>query len=81
MALISSGDPGIYAMAAAVFEVLEDPEPAWIQVEIQVAPGISALQAAAARIGAPIGHDFCAISLSDILKPWEAHRAADCGGG
>jgi len=71
VALISSGDPGIYAMAAAVFEVLEIAEPAWLQVEIQVAPGISALQAAAARIGAPIGHDFCAISLSDILKPWE----------
>ena len=71
VALISSGDPGIYAMAAAVFEVLETAEPAWLQVEIQVAPGISALQAAAARIGAPIGHDFCAISLSDILKPWE----------
>ncbi len=71
VALISSGDPGIYAMAAAVFEVLETPEPHWQQVEIQVAPGISALQAAAARIGAPIGHDFCAISLSDILKPWE----------
>ncbi|MBW4464918.1 MAG: precorrin-3B C(17)-methyltransferase [Pegethrix bostrychoides GSE-TBD4-15B] len=71
VALISSGDPGIYAMAAAVFEVLETPEPAWEQIQIQVAPGISALQAAAARVGAPIGHDFCAISLSDILKPWE----------
>jgi cobalt-precorrin 5A hydrolase / precorrin-3B C17-methyltransferase len=71
IALISSGDPGIYAMAAAVFEVLEqDAKPSWQAIEIQVAPGISALQAAAARIGAPIGHDFCAISLSDILKPW-----------
>ena len=71
IALISSGDPGIFAMAAAVFEVLEqDAKPGWQAIEIQVAPGISALQAAAARIGAPIGHDFCAISLSDILKPW-----------
>lgn len=70
VALISSGDPGIYAMATAVFEVMETPEPAWQQVAIQVAPGISALQATAARIGAPIGHDFCAVSLSDILKPW-----------
>jgi cobalt-precorrin 5A hydrolase/precorrin-3B C17-methyltransferase len=73
VAVVSSGDPGIYAMAAAVFEALEqDAKPAWQQIAIQVAPGISALQAAAARIGAPIGHDFCVISLSDILKPWSA---------
>jgi cobalt-precorrin 5A hydrolase/precorrin-3B C17-methyltransferase len=71
VALVSSGDPGIYAMAAAVFEVLEqDATPAWQHVEIQVCPGISAMQAAAAHVGAPLGHDFCAISLSDILKPW-----------
>ena len=71
VALVSSGDPGIYAMAAAVFEVLEhDNRPAWQRVEIQVCPGISAMQAAAAQVGAPLGHDFCAISLSDILKPW-----------
>jgi cobalt-precorrin 5A hydrolase / precorrin-3B C17-methyltransferase len=70
VAVVSSGDPGIYAMAAAVFEVLSDPKPEWQRVQVQVAPGISALQAAAAKIGAPIGHDFCAISLSDILKPW-----------
>jgi cobalt-precorrin 5A hydrolase / precorrin-3B C17-methyltransferase len=71
VALISSGDPGIYAMAAAVFEVLEqEAQSRWQAIDIQVVPGISALQAAAARIGAPIGHDFCAISLSDILKPW-----------
>ena len=71
VALISSGDPGIYAMAAAVFEVLEQEDQSrWQAIDIQVVPGISALQAAAARIGAPIGHDFCAISLSDILKPW-----------
>jgi cobalt-precorrin 5A hydrolase / precorrin-3B C17-methyltransferase len=72
VAMISSGDPGIYAMAAAVFEALEtDDKPEWRSLHIQVCPGISALQAAASQIGAPIGHDFCAISLSDILKPWE----------
>ncbi|NJR38484.1 MAG: precorrin-3B C(17)-methyltransferase [Leptolyngbyaceae cyanobacterium CSU_1_4] len=71
VALISSGDPGIYAMATAVFEVIEqDAKPEWQRLEIQVAPGISAMQAAAAQVGAPIGHDFCTISLSDILKPW-----------
>jgi cobalt-precorrin 5A hydrolase / precorrin-3B C17-methyltransferase len=71
VAVVSSGDPGIYAMAAAVFEVLEhDAKPEWQSIEIQVAPGISAMQAAAALVGAPLGHDFCAISLSDILKPW-----------
>lgn len=70
--MVSSGDPGIYAMAAAVFEVLErDSKPDWNEIEIQVCPGISAMQAAAAQVGAPLGHDFCAISLSDILKPWE----------
>ncbi|MGQ9869982.1 precorrin-3B C(17)-methyltransferase [Leptodesmis sp.] len=72
VAIVSSGDPGIYAMAAAVFEVLErEAKPEWEQVEIQVCPGISAMQAAAAQVGAPLGHDFCAISLSDILKSWE----------
>jgi len=71
VAVVSSGDPGIYAMAAAVFEVMErEDEPAWRRIEIQVCPGISAMQAAAAQVGAPLGHDFCAISLSDILKPW-----------
>jgi cobalt-precorrin 5A hydrolase / precorrin-3B C17-methyltransferase len=71
VALVSSGDPGIYAMAAAVFEVLErEDRPAWHHIEIQVCPGISAMQAAAAQVGAPLGHDFCVISLSDILKPW-----------
>jgi len=70
--VVSSGDPGIYAMAAAVFEVLDQyNKPEWQTIAIQVAPGISAMQAAAASIGAPLGHDFCVISLSDILKPWE----------
>ena len=71
VAVVSSGDPGIYAMATAVFEVIDrDANPAWQAIDIHVAPGISAMQAAAAAIGAPLGHDFCAISLSDILKPW-----------
>ncbi|MBU7581952.1 MAG: precorrin-3B C(17)-methyltransferase [Nostoc sp. TH1S01] len=71
VAVVSSGDPGIYAMAAAVLEVLDRyPKPEWDSIEIHVAPGISAMQAAAAAVGAPLGHDFCAISLSDILKPW-----------
>ncbi len=71
VAVVSSGDPGIYAMAAAVFEVCDRyPKPEWDSIDIHVAPGISAMQAAAAAIGAPLGHDFCAISLSDILKPW-----------
>ncbi|MCG5060548.1 MAG: precorrin-3B C(17)-methyltransferase [Limnoraphis sp. WC205] len=70
--LVSSGDPGIFAMAAAVFEVLERSfQPEWESIEIRVCPGISAMQAAAASVGAPLGHDFCVISLSDILKPWE----------
>jgi cobalt-precorrin 5A hydrolase / precorrin-3B C17-methyltransferase len=71
VALVSSGDPGIYAMATAVFEVIErEAKPEWYRLDIQVAPGISAMQAAASLVGAPIGHDFCTISLSDILKPW-----------
>ncbi|BAZ31912.1 cobalamin biosynthesis precorrin-3 methylase [Cylindrospermum sp. NIES-4074] len=71
VAVVSSGDPGIYAMATAIFEVLDrHTRLEWHSIDIQVAPGISAMQAAAAAIGAPLGHDFCAISLSDILKPW-----------
>lgn len=73
VALVSSGDPGIYAMATLVFELLErGGRPDWGRVAITVVPGLSALQAAAARIGAPLGHDFCAISLSDLLTPWPA---------
>ncbi|MDH3472714.1 MAG: precorrin-3B C(17)-methyltransferase [Rhodospirillales bacterium] len=71
VALVCSGDPGIYAMAALVFELLErENKLAWRRPAVTVVPGISALQAAAARIGAPLGHDFCAISLSDLLTPW-----------
>jgi cobalt-precorrin 5A hydrolase/precorrin-3B C17-methyltransferase len=77
VALISSGDAGIYAMATLVFECLESgglPNGA-ARAEIVVSPGISAMQAAAARAGAPLGHDFCAISLSDLLTPWAAIEA------
>ena len=70
VALVSSGDPGIYAMAALAFELIDGGEPAWRRIAVQVTPGISAMQAAAARVGAPLGHDFCAISLSDLLTPW-----------
>ena len=71
VALISSGDAGIYAMASLVFELLDrSDDPAWQRVEVVMTPGISALQAAAARTGAPLGHDFCTISLSDLMTPW-----------
>lgn len=69
--VISSGDPGVFAMAAAVFEAVDAGDPAWRDLDIRVLPGISAMFAAAARIGAPLGHDFCAINLSDNLKPWD----------
>ncbi len=72
VALVSSGDAGIYAMAALAFEVLDrDDNPAFNRVDIRVSPGISAVQAAAARIGAPLGHDFALVSLSDLLTPWD----------
>lgn len=69
--VVSSGDPGVFAMAAAVFEAVEAGDPSWRNLDIRVLPGISAMFAAAARIGAPLGHDFCAINLSDNLKPWD----------
>jgi len=70
VALIGSGDAGIYALATLVFELLDREDRSdWNRVAVQVSPGISALQAAASRIGAPLGHDFCAISLSDLLTP------------
>ena len=71
VAVVSSGDAGVFAMASAVFEAIEAGEPSWRQLDPEVIPGISAMFAAAARVGAPLGHDFCAISLSDNLKPWE----------
>jgi precorrin-3B C17-methyltransferase len=71
VAVVSGGDPGIFAMAAAVIEAVEAGPEAWRALDIAVLPGITAMQAAAARLGAPLGHDFCAISLSDNLKSWE----------
>ncbi|GAC56116.1 precorrin-2 C20-methyltransferase/precorrin-3B C17-methyltransferase [Gordonia hirsuta DSM 44140 = NBRC 16056] len=68
VAVVSSGDPGVFAMAAAVTEVAS--EPAWQHVPVRVVPGVSAAQAVAAAAGAPLGHDFAIISLSDLLKPW-----------
>ncbi len=77
VALVSSGDPGIYAMASLTFECLDadDLPDGAHRAEIVVAPGISAFQAASARAGAPFGHDFCTISLSDLLTPWPAIEA------
>ncbi len=73
VALVSSGDAGIYAMASLVFELIERGGRAdWARVEIAGLPGVSAMQVAAAKAGAPLGHDFCAISLSDLLTPWTA---------
>ncbi|WP_027243426.1 precorrin-3B C(17)-methyltransferase [Leisingera daeponensis] len=71
--VVSSGDPGVFAMASAVFEALEnnaESNPEWLDLDIRVLPGITAMLAAAAAIGAPLGHDFAAINLSDNLKPW-----------
>lgn len=81
VALISSGDIGIYAMATLVFELLDlelnnketgsEHSRQWLDVDIEVVPGISAMQAGASRVGALLGHDFCTISLSDLLTPWQ----------
>ncbi|MFO1155028.1 MAG: precorrin-3B C(17)-methyltransferase [Rhodospirillales bacterium] len=71
VALVSSGDAGVYGLAALAFELFDrERKAAWQRIELRVAPGLSALLAAAARAGAPLGHDFCAISLSDLLTPW-----------
>jgi precorrin-2 C20-methyltransferase / precorrin-3B C17-methyltransferase len=71
VAVVSSGDPGVFAMASAVLEqAASDPE-RWGGVGIRVLPGVTAAQAVASRAGAPLGHDYCAISLSDRLKPWQ----------
>jgi precorrin-2 C20-methyltransferase / precorrin-3B C17-methyltransferase len=68
VAVVSSGDPGVFAMAAAVLEVAERPE--FAGVPVRIVPGLTAAQAVAARVGAPLGHDFCVLSLSDVRKPW-----------
>lgn len=88
-ALISSGDIGIYAMATLVFELIDqqlqgnEQHPEWLDVDIEVVPGVSAMQAGASRIGAMLGHDFCTISLSDLLTPWQTieKRIHACGQG
>jgi precorrin-2 C20-methyltransferase / precorrin-3B C17-methyltransferase len=79
VAIVSSGDPGIFAMAAAVYEALEGAGERYAGLPVRIVAGVSAMQVAAARAGAPLGHDFCVISLSDQLKPWaviEARLAA-----
>jgi precorrin-3B C17-methyltransferase len=70
VAIVSGGDPGVFAMAAAVFEAIEYGPPEWRDLDIRVEPGVTAMLAAAAEVGAPLGADFCAISLSDNLKSW-----------
>jgi precorrin-2 C20-methyltransferase/precorrin-3B C17-methyltransferase len=69
VAVVSSGDPGVFAMASAVLEVAVEPQ--WKDVPVRVLPGITAAQAVASRVGAPLGHDYCVLSLSDRLKPWK----------
>lgn len=69
--VVSGGDPGVFAMAAAICEAMETGPETWRRLDITVLPGVTAMLAVAARAGAPLGHDFCAISLSDNLKPWE----------
>ena len=71
VAVVSGGDPGVFAMAAAVFEAIEIGDPGWRELDIHVEPGVTAMLAAAAEVGAPLGGDFCAVSLSDNLKSWE----------
>lgn len=72
-ALVSSGDIGIYAMASLAYELLDQhPKAEWFDVSIETIPGVSAMQAAASKVGAPLGHDFCTISMSDLLTPWES---------
>jgi precorrin-2 C20-methyltransferase/precorrin-3B C17-methyltransferase len=73
VAVVSSGDPGVFAMASAVLEVAC--EPPWKDVPVRVLPGLTAAQAVASRVGAPLGHDYCVLSLSDRLKPWEVIAA------
>lgn len=70
VAMVSGGDPGVFAMAAAVCEAIEHGPEAWRTLDVTVVPGVTAMLAVAARCGAPLGHDFCALSLSDNLKPW-----------
>jgi precorrin-3B C17-methyltransferase len=70
VAVVSGGDPGVFAMAAAVFEAIEQGPPTWRALDVTVLPGVTAMLAASARLGAVLGNDFCALNLSDNLKPW-----------
>ncbi|MEZ5788227.1 MAG: precorrin-3B C(17)-methyltransferase [Xanthobacteraceae bacterium] len=82
VALVSGGDPGVFAMAAAVCGAIETGPVEWRGIDLVVVPGITAMLAVAARVGAPLGHDFCALSLSDNLKPWELiERRLDAAAG
>src|SRR5580693_8093748 len=82
VAVVSGGDPGVFAMAAAICEEIEAGPASWRALDIEIIPGITAMLAVAARIGAPLGHDFCALSLSDNLKPWELiERRLDAAAG
>ncbi len=82
VALVSGGDPGVFAMAAAVCEAIERGPPAWGALDLMIIPGVTAMLAVAAHAGAPLGHDFCALSLSDNLKPWDTiERRLDAAAG
>ncbi len=82
VAVVSGGDPGVFAMAAAICEQIESGPQAWRTLDVIFVPGITAMLAVAAKIGAPLGHDFCALSLSDNLKPWELiERRLDAAAG
>jgi precorrin-3B C17-methyltransferase / cobalt-factor III methyltransferase len=82
VAVVSGGDPGVFAMAAAICEEIEAGPDSWRALDVAIIPGITAMLAVAARIGAPLGHDFCAISLSDNLKPWDLiERRLDAAAG
>ena len=82
VAVVSGGDPGVFAMAAAICEEMVSGPENWRSLDVTIVPGITAMLAVAARIGAPLGHDFCALSLSDNLKPWELiERRLDAAAG
>ncbi len=82
VAIVSGGDPGVFAMAAAVCAEIEAGPQAWRTLDVVIVPGVTAMLAVAARVGAPLGHDFCALSLSDNLKPWDLiERRLDAAAG
>jgi precorrin-3B C17-methyltransferase len=82
VAVVSGGDPGVFAMAAAICEAIDTGPPEWRTLDVAFVPGITAMLAVAAQIGAPLGHDFCALSLSDNLKPWPLiERRLDAAAG